>query len=101
MVKISKIKKIDVIEYLHLDEDMYPKGSNAERNLFAAMDAAYSYILDYTGLTKEEADTHEQFYTAYMVLCQDMYDNRAYYVEKGNVNKVVDSILGMHCKNLL
>lgn len=100
-MKLSKIKKTDVIEYLKLEEDMYPKGSTAEKNLFASMSAAYNYILDYTGLSKEKADTHEQFFVAYMALCQDMIDNRSYYVDKGNVNKVVDSILGMHCENLL
>lgn len=100
-MKLSEIKKADVIEYLKLEEDMYPKESTAEKILFATMNAAYSYILDYTGLTSEEADTHEQFFVAYMTLCQDMIDNRSFYVDKGNVNKVVDSILGMHCKNLL
>lgn len=100
-MKLSEIKKGDVIEYLKLEEDMYPEGSAAERNLFAAMDGAYSYILGYTGLSKEKADTHEEFYTAYMALCQDMIDNRSYYVEKNNVNKVVSSILDMHCENLL
>lgn len=100
-MKLSKIKKTDVIEYLKLEEDMYPKGSTAEKNLFAIMSAAYNYILDYTGLSKEKADTHEQFFVAYMALCQDMIDNRSFYVDKGNVNKVVDSILGMHCENLL
>lgn len=100
-MKLSKIKKTDVIEYLKLEEDMYPKGSTAEKNLFAIMRAAYNYILDYTGLSKEKADTHEQFFVAYMALCQDMIDNRSFYVDKGNVNKVVDSILGMHCENLL
>jgi hypothetical protein len=38
---------------------------------------------------------------AVYVLCQDMYDTRAYYVDKSNVNRVVDAILGMHCLNLL
>lgn len=100
-MKLSKIKKADVIEYLKLEEDMYTEGSLAEINLRAIMKAAYTYILDYTGLSKEKADTHEDFYIAYMALCQDMIDNRSYYVDKGNINKVVGSILGMHCENLL
>ncbi len=100
-MKLSEITKSEVIEYLKLEEDMYSEGSSGEKNLFAVMSAAYDYILDYTGLSREKADTHEKFYTAYMVLCQDMIDNRAFYVEKGSVNKVVDSILSMHCENLL
>lgn len=100
-MKLSEIKKSDVIEYLKLEEDMYSEGSAGEKELLAIMDAAYSYILDYTGLAAEIADNHEQFYIAYMVLCQDMHDNRSYYVDKNNVNRVVDSILAMHCENLL
>ncbi len=100
-MKLSEIGKADVVDYLRLDEDMYPEGSQAEKDLFAIMDAAYDYILDYTGISKEKADTHGQFFVAYMVLCQDMHDNRSFYVDKGNVNKVVESILAMHCENLL
>lgn len=46
-------------------------------------------------------DAFEDFYIVIMILCQDMYDNRSMYVEKSNLNKVVDTILGMHCRNLL
>ena len=35
------------------------------------------------------------------ILCQDMWDNRALYVDSSNVNKVVESILGLHSVNLL
>ena len=65
------------------------------------LDSAKGYIRDYTGLTDEEIDTHADFLTALLVLCQDMYDNRAMYVEKSNVNRVVESILNMHRVNLL
>ena len=36
-----------------------------------------------------------------MVLVQDMYDNRAMYVEKDNINRVVDSILFKHRRNFV
>ena len=32
---------------------------------------------------------------------QDMYDNRALYVDNSNVNRVVENILGLHQRNLL
>ena len=35
------------------------------------------------------------------ILCQDMWDNRTLYVDKSNLNKVVDTILGMYSVNLL
>jgi hypothetical protein len=46
-------------------------------------------------------DAFEDFVIVVYVLCQDMYDNRSMYVEKNNLNKVVETILGMHCVNLL
>ena len=46
-------------------------------------------------------DAYEDFVIAVYVLCQDMYDNRMMYVDKSNVNKVVETMLGMHCTNLL
>ena len=100
-MKLSEIKKADVIEYIRLEEDQYQEGSAGEKLLFAVMKSAYDYILDYTGLSAQQADSHEQFYIAYMVLCQDMIDNRSYYVDKSNVNRVVDSVLAMHSVNLL
>lgn len=55
------------------------------------IDVTYEYGLD----------AFEDFYIAIMVLCQDMYDNRAYYVDSKNLNKVVESVLDMHRINLL
>lgn len=46
-------------------------------------------------------DAFEEFVIVVYVLCQDMHDNRSLYVDKNNLNKVVDTILGMHCVNLL
>ena len=46
-------------------------------------------------------DAFEEFPIVVYILCQDMYDNRSLYVDKNNLNKVVDTILGMHCVNLL
>ncbi len=100
-MKLSEINKSDVIEYLKLEEELYQEDSAGERQLFAVMKAVHDYILEYTGLPEERADSHEDFYTAYMVLCQDMIDNRSFYVDKNNVNRVVDSILAMHSENLL
>lgn len=57
----------------------------------AEIDITYNYGLD----------AFEEFYIVVMVLCQDMYDNRVYYVDNDNLNKVVQSILDMHCTNLL
>ncbi|WP_251353786.1 head-tail connector protein [Hominisplanchenecus murintestinalis] len=93
-MKVSEISIEHIAEYLRLDD--YTDGE-----LAPLLESARAFIRSYTGLTDEEIDTHEDFYIAVMVLCQDMYDNRCMYVDKNNLNKVVDTILGMHCVNLL
>lgn len=90
---ISGITSQNVADFLRLDE--------ADPMLVPMMDAAKAFIRDYTGLSDEELDEHEDFYIAFMVLIQDMYDNRAMYVEKDNINRVVDSILFRHRTNFL
>lgn len=93
-MKVSEVMPADLAEFLRLDECQ-------EDEMQRILDSAKDYIRDYTGLTDEEIDTHADFQTALLVLCQDMYDNRAMYVEKSNVNRVVESILNMHRVNLL
>ena len=95
-MRLSEIKMDDVVEFLRLEEGEY-----SESTMQAIMAATKSYILDYTGLSEEAADEKVDLWLAYMVLCQDMNDNRSMYVEKGDVNKVVQSILDMHSINLL
>ena len=91
---ISEITINDVAEYLRLD-------SAEDSILPPVMAAAKKYIMDYTGQTEEELEDHEDYYLAYMILCQDMYDNRAMYTDKASVNKVVDSILFRHRQNFV
>lgn len=65
------------------------------------LDAAKSYVLNYTGLTETEADSLPDLAVAALILTADFYDNRQATVENSNVNKVLDCILGMHRYNLL
>ena len=94
-MKISEITNTEIAEYLRLDEGAEPSNVEAMRR------AAVEYMKSYTGMSEAEIDSHEEFYPVFMVLVQDMYDNRSMYVNNANVNKVVDSILGMHRTNLL
>lgn len=82
------------MEYLRAEEE-YPE------KLEPILMAAKSYISNYTGIPMEELDNYEEFYTVVMVLCQDMYDNRSYYVERNYVNNTVSTILDMHRRNLV
>lgn len=93
-MKVSEITVKEVAEHLKLDEIN-------KQEIEAILESAKSYIRSFTGLSDEEIDRHEDFYIVVLVLCQDMYDNRCMYVEKNTVNKVIETILGMHCVNLL
>ena len=95
-MKVSEVTVTNVAEYLRLEDGEY-----TESELDNLLNVARKFIKSYTGLSEDEIDTHEDFYIVVMVLCQDMYDNRSYYVDKNNLNKVVETILGMHSVNLL
>lgn len=98
-MKVSEITNYEAIEYLKLE---YSDLTASEiENIDTLLTTAKAFISSYTGLTAEEIDIHEDFYIVVMVLCQDMYDNRSLYVDKNNLNKVVETILGMHSTNLL
>lgn len=93
-MKVSEIEVENVADYIRLD-------SYNDEEIIPLLEAAKAFIRSYTGLSDEEVDEHEDFYIVVLILCQDMYDNRCMYVDKNNLNKVVDTILGMHCVNLL
>lgn len=102
-MKISEITVANVVDYLKAETDEY-----TEAEITAMLTAAKAFVSNYTGipitstdLTKKTLDDYEDIYIVVMVLCQDMYDNRSLYVDKNNLNKVVETILGMHSTNLL
>lgn len=81
----------------------YARMENGDADISPALllSSAKAYILGFTGLNEDALDEHEDLTIAALVLCSDMYDNRQTTVDSSNVNKVVESILGMHCVNLL
>lgn len=95
--KVSEITYTDVAEYIRLGE-LDTNDINTLNNLITISKA---YIINYTGRTSEELDDYADFVIVVFILCQDMWDNRTLYVDKSNINKVVDTILGMHSVNLL
>lgn len=95
----SGVSTADLAEYLRLDDTSDPL-------LALILESARGYILSYTGQTADDLDVYPDVALALMVLCQDMYDNRAYQLTdskytEGNINKTVDTILGMYRINLL
>ena len=96
---VSDITVKNLADYLKLDYNSLSEEEILE--LAAFLNAAETFIVDYTGLTLSQIDEHESLTVAIYVLVQDMYDNRTYYVDKNNLNRVVSMILDMHSINLL
>ena len=97
VTKVSEITVSNLQKYLRLAE-LTTDDSDYLTTLLAV---AKDYIKNYTGLKAEDLDKYTDLVIVVYVLVQDMYDNRAMYVDSDNVNKVVDTILGMHQRNLL
>ena len=97
ITKVSDITVTDVTDYLRIPE------VTAEdiALLTTALNVAKQFVMSYTGLDAEGMDAHEDLVIVIYVLCQSMYDNRAYYIDKSNINNVVESILNLHSINLL
>ena len=101
--KVSDITIQDVADYIRL-------GDYDESEIETYLNIAKNYISNYTGIPeaddddedgKETLDSYADLVIVVYVLCQDMYDNRSMYVNSGNVNKVVQTVLDMHTRNNL
>ena len=97
--KVSEITIGDVARYIRVDD-------YEEIDIKTYLNVAINYISSYTGIpvTSEDGESLDDFadfvIVAY-ILCQDMHDNRTLYVDKNNINKVVQTILDMHTRNYL
>lgn len=95
ITKVSDITYKDVAEYLRI-----PEVTPSDQSLLNALiGIAKDFIKKYTG--QKDLDAFQDFVIVVFVLCQDMYDNRAMYVDSTNLNYVIESILGMHSVNLI
>lgn len=98
-MKVSEIAFKDICQQIRTEEAYL---TEEDRQYLAVLQkAAVEYVKGYTGLDDAAIDTHEDITIAVLVLVSDMYDNRQMTVDKNNVNRVVDTILGMYCENLL
>ena len=97
ITKISDITSQDIADYLRLSE-VTVSDQNYINNLISI---SKDFIQKYTGIAVKDLDNYNDLVIVVFVLCQDMYDNRSLYVDNSNLNKVVDTILGMHSINLL
>lgn len=93
--KVSEITIKDVADFIHLEE----VSADDEKLLSTFLIVAKDFIKNYTELT--DLDEYADLVFVVYILCQDMYDNRVMYIDKGNINKVVQTILDMHTRNNL
>ena len=95
--KVSEITASDLQDYLRIEEV-----SQSDINtLNTLLNIAKVYVGEYTGRTIQDLDNYRDIIIVVFILVQDMWDNRTLYVDASNVNKVVESILGLHAINLL
>ena len=95
--KVSDITVTDVTDYLRIPEIT----TEITSLLTTALNIAKQYVKSYTGLDDAGMDAHEDLVIVIYVLCQSMYDDRTMYVDKSNINNVVESILNLHCVNFM
>lgn len=92
-MKVSNVTYKDIANYIRLTE----VSQEEESLLTNLIGVAKAFIKDNTGV--ENLDEFDDFVIVVFILCQDMYDTRSLYVDKSNLNKVVETILGMHSVN--
>ena len=92
-MKVSDITYKEIADYIRLTE----VSQEDESLLTALIGIAKAFIKENTGV--EDLDEFDDFVIVVFILCQDMFDTRALYVDKTNLNKVVETILGMHSLN--
>lgn len=100
ITKVSDITYTDVGDYLRLTDDLLEDENNIAF-ITSTISIAKAFISNYTGIAEEDLDNYGDFPIVVFALCQDMYDNRSLYVDNTNLNKMVETILGMHQTNLL
>lgn len=108
-MKISEV----LVDVLKNYVTPYESSTDDDSLFFALQSAAVAYLTSLTGIpATSEADIetgikppclddYEDLTVAMFVIVADLYNNRSTIVDKNNVNKVVDSIIGSHQFNLL
>ena len=92
VTKVSEITAKNIADFIRLDEVNDVDTQQLETLLIIAK----NYITNYTGL--DDLDEYSDLVIVVYILCQDMWDNRTMYIDKGNPNKVVQTILDMHTR---
>lgn len=95
LTKVSDIDVNAVVEYCNLPTP----DTNEQALITSYIEIAKDYMQKYTGV--EDLDEYTDMIIVCLILVQDMWDNRALYVDSQNVNRVCQSILDLHSVNLI
>lgn len=92
---VSQITPQVCARFIRLDD---PDVQDLEE-LGSMCEAAKAFVKKYTGVV--DLDESPDFVLCVLILVQDQWDNRTLYIDKGNLNRTVESILDLHSVNLL
>lgn len=99
-MKLNEITLVEIKQHLRLDfeeEDDY---------ILSLLSTAKSYIKNYTGLDDKKINKIDEFSNIALMIIADLYENRgttgtSSYKMGESINRIYDSMLNMHCTNLL
>lgn len=91
---VSEITPEICARYIRLDA-----GPEDLQDLGMMLTVAKAFVRAYTGVA--DLDDSSDFVLCVLILVQDQWDNRTLYIDKGNLNRTVESILDLHSVNLL
>jgi len=93
-VKVSELTTAIIKDFCGISD------TDSDDIIAVLIPSAKAYIKDYTGLTDEQIDEHEDITYACMVLVNDMFTQRDYTLSlHKQVSPTVKSILSMHALN--
>lgn len=96
-MKVSSLNKEIIVSYGRIDEDA--TDNNLLEDLF--LPAAKEYMMQHTGMTTDEMDTHPDVAVAVCALCVQMYDNRSVTVDADKLNQVAVDIINRYSVNFI
>ncbi|MBR6968470.1 MAG: phage gp6-like head-tail connector protein [Ruminococcus sp.] len=91
-MKISAVSDDYIINYLRED----PTDAEVRTMIAPMKTAALEYLAAHTGLDQSGLDQYEDLTFAYLMLIEDLYDNRSTTVSSSTRNKTLDTILSLH-----
>lgn len=97
-MKLSEVNLEFTKEYLRQD------GDDDNTVIQALIDSAKNYVSNYTGVSLDDLEEHEDVVICVLLLVAEFYDNRTISInDKLNlrVNTMLDSLLSRHAINLI